>query len=583
MSDVGLILVNKINRLAIVLAALLVSSCASLAPPSTLDAELLETEQARINLLDSQQDPLADAAYDMMVAELALNRGETEIAVEYYLKLAKSQTNPAIAERAVRVAVFGQNLDAAIEAAQRWIELEPDRVEAQQVIAAIYIRQGKVDEAFAYIDSLIQSSEVEDQRLFAPLLGILARENKIGTVLSISMRIAEKYPQRAHAQYLHGMLAAQHGHSEIALDYLDRSLILENIEGAHTARARVLVKLGRPQEAVSGLQLVVENNPDDMVLRMVYARLLVDVKEYEQARVQFEILHQAAPDDAELLYTLGLLSLDSNRLDDAENYLLQLLRLNQREGETQYYLGRIYEKREQYDVAIEWYQKVHVGDYAFDARLRIADLLGTSGQFDEAILQLDNMLKGSLSDSSVVRIYIARGGILRSAGRYDEAMETYNTALDIVPGNSDLLYARALAAEKVGRIDILEADIKVILENEPDNAHALNALGFTLADQTDRYSEALGYLQRAIEIMPDDAAIIDSLGWVNYRMGNYEEAILLLRKALARFDDSEIAAHLGEVLWVSGRQEEARQVWQNGLKKSPGDPLLKKVMQRFIP
>lgn len=583
MSDVGLILANKINRLAIVLATLLVSSCASLAPPSTRDAELLETEQARINLLDSQQDPLADAAYDLMVAEVALNRGETEIAVEYYLKLAQSQSNPEIAERAVRVAVFGQNLDAAIEAAQRWIELDPDRVEAQQVIAAIYIRQSKVDEAFAYIDSLIQSSELEDRQLFAPLLGILARENNVGTVLSISMRIAEKYPQRAHAQYLHGMLAAQHGHSEIALEYLDRTLILENIDGAQTARAKVLVKLGQPQEAVSSLQLVVENNPDDMVLRMVYARLLVDVKEYEKARVQFEILHKAAPDDAELLYTLGLLSLDSNRLDDAENYLLQLLRLNQREGETQYYLGRIYEKREQYDVAIEWYQKVHVGDYAFDARLRIADLLGTSGQFDEAILQLDNMLKGSLSDSSVVRIYIARGGILRSAGRYDEAMETYNTALDIVPGNSDLLYARALAAEKVGRIDILEADIKVILENEPDNAHALNALGFTLADQTDRYSEALGYLQRAIEIMPDDAAIIDSLGWVNYRMGNYEEAILLLRKALARFDDSEIAAHLGEVLWVSGRQEEAHQVWQEGLKKSPGDPLLQKVMQRFIP
>jgi len=183
----------------------------------------------------------------------------------------------------------------------------------------------------------------------------------------------------------------------------------------------------------------------------------------------------------------------------------------------------------------------------------------------------------------VVRIYITRGGILRGAGRHDEAMETYNTALAVVPGNSDLLYARALTAEKVGRIDILEADIKLILQNEPDNAHALNALGFTLADQTNRYSEALGYLERAIEIMPDDAAIIDSLGWVNYRMGNYPQAIQLLRKALARFDDAEIAAHLGEVLWVSGNQEEARQVWQRGLERSPGDPMLQKVMQRFIP
>ncbi len=575
--------VSKINRLTIVLAALLVSSCAGLTPLSTRDAELLETEPVQINLLDSQQDQMADAAYYLMVAELALNRGETEIAVAYYLKLAKSQNNPAIAERAVRVAVFGQNLEAAIEAAQRWIELDPDRVEAQQVISAVYIRQGKMDEAYRYIDSLIQASELEDQQLFGPLLGILAREKNVETVLSISMRIAEKYPQRAQAQYLHGMLAAQHGRSEIALEYLDRAISIENIDGAHTSRAKILVKLGRPQEAVSSLQLVVDNNPDDMVLRLIYARLLVDVSEYEKALAEFEILQKATPDDAELLYTLGLLSLDSDRLDAAENYLLQLLKLKQREGETQYYLGRIYEKREQYDAAIEWYQKVHDGDYVFDARLRIADLLSASGQVEEALLQLDNMLKGSMSDSSVVRTYITRGGIMRSAGRYDDAMDTYNTALEIVPGNSDLLYARALAAEKVGRIDILEADIKVILENEPDNAHALNALGFTLADRTDRYSEAMGYLRRAIEIMPDDAAIIDSLGWVNYRLGNYDEAIQLLRKALSRFDDSEIAAHLGEVLWVSGRQDEARQVWQKGLKKSPGDPLLQKVMQRFIP
>ncbi len=138
-------------------------------------------------------------------------------------------------------------------------------------------------------------------------------------------------------------------------------------------------------------------------------------------------------------------------------------------------------------------------------------------------------------------------------------------------------------AEKLGRIDLLEADIRAILKTEPDNAHALNALGFTLADQTDRYEEAYGYLKRAIEIMPDDAAIIDSWGWVHYRLGQYDEAIRLLRKALSRLEDAEIAAHLGEVLWVSGKQQEAREVWQRALQKSPDDPMLQKVMQRFLP
>jgi tetratricopeptide (TPR) repeat protein len=382
---------------------------------------------------------------------------------------------------------------------------------------------------------------------------------------------------------MHGMLAAQHGRAEEALEYLDRTLALAEVEGVHAARARVLLKLGRSSEAVVSLQKAVEDAPDDQGLRLTYARLLVDIKEYEKARVEFEKLHQAAPDDAELLYTLGLLSLESQRLDDAEKYMMMLIRLNQREGEAQYYLGRIYESRKQYDVAIDWYQQVHVGDYKFDARLRVADMLGISGRTEEAIEHLDAMLKGSQSDGSLVRIYITKGELLRSARQYAPALKVLNTALEIVPGNNDLLYARALVAEKLGRIDLLESDLRTILKTEPDNAHALNALGFTLADQTDRYQEAYGYLKRAIEIMPDDPAIIDSWGWVHYRMGDYDKAVSLLRKALSRFDDAEIASHLGEVLWVSGDQQEAQGIWQKALKKSPDDPTLQKVMQRFIP
>jgi tetratricopeptide (TPR) repeat protein len=278
-----------------------------------------------------------------------------------------------------------------------------------------------------------------------------------------------------------------------------------------------------------------------------------------------------------------LLSLESQRLDDAEKYMMMLVRMDERDGEAQYYLGRIYENRKQYDQAIEWYEQVHIGDYQFDARLRIADMLGLAGKTDQAIAHLDAMLKGSQSDGTLVRIYLAKGELLRQARRYEDSMAVFNTALEIVPGNSDLLYARALVAERLGRIDQLEADLKVILETEPDNAHALNALGFTLADQTDRIEEAYAYLKRAIEIMPEDPAIIDSLGWVYYRMGNYEEAIGLLRTALSHFDDAEIAAHLGEVLWVSGQQQEARGIWQKALKKSPDDPALQEVMQRFIP
>ena len=579
----GSVAVSLKMRLVSIVLTLSVAGCAGITDPKPGNPGLVEREAPSINRAPVPKDPVASDAYSLMVAEIALNRGDTALAVKHYLEVALSQNNPAIAERAVRVAVYGQNLEAAIAAARRWIELDPERIEARQVIAAIYIRQDKIDEAFAYIDGLIETSDIDDAQLFPPLLGILAREKNANTVLAVSQRIAAAYPERAYAQYMHAMLAAQNGRSEEALKYFDASLQLDEIEGVHAARARLLLKLGRSGEAVVSLQKAVAARPDDQGLRLTYARLLVDVKQYEQARIEFEKLHRASPDDAELLYTLGLLSLESQRLDDAEKYMTMLVRMDEREGEAQYYLGRIYENRKLYEDAIEWYEQVHVGDYQFDARLRIADLLGLLGRTEVALEHLDAMLQGSQSNSSLVRIYITKGELLRSAREYEQAMDVFDTALEIVPGNSDLLYARALVAEKLGRIDLLEADIRAILKTEPDNAHALNALGFTLADQTDRYEEAYGYLKRAIEIMPDDAAIIDSWGWIHYRLGKYDIAIQLLRKALSRMEDVEIAAHLGEVLWVSGRQPEAREVWQRALQKSPDDPLLQKVMQRFLP
>ena len=573
---------TRTKLIAAIMPVLFLTACANVQKQGLDQDSLVQTDPVEIKQQDPRPDVVSTDAYRLLVAEMAISRGQTEVAIEHYLALAKSQDSPAIAERAVRVAVFGQNLEAASEAAQRWIELDPERVEARQVIAAIYIRQDRVDDAFGYIDNLIQESDLDDKQLFISLLGILAREKNSSTVMAITRKITEKYPQRAYALYLHGMISAQAGKAEEGLAYIDRALGFEEIDGAHSARAKLLLKLGRHEEAVVSLEKAVKRLPDDQNLRMTYARLLVDVKQYEKARVEFERLHKNAPDDAELLYTLGLISLESGRLDDAEMYLLKLVEKGERAGEAQYYLGRINEGRKQYDNAIEWYKQVHDGQYQFDARLRIANMLGQSGRFEEAHDYLKSMLMGSQSNTSLVRIYLAEGDLLRSVKKFAEAMEVYNTALGIIPGNIDLLYARALTAENVGRIDILEADLKAILKTQPDNAHALNALGFTLADQTDRYDEAYKLLKRAIEIMPEDAAVIDSFGWVHYRLGNYDEAIRLLRRAMSRFPDSEIAAHLGEVLWVSGNQEEARIIWQKALKKSPNDPLIEGVMQRFI-
>jgi tetratricopeptide (TPR) repeat protein len=558
------------------LLSFVLTGCATLDKSAT---GYVEQQPAKIVPLEITTSSEKDPIYQLMVAEMAVNTGETETAVSNYLALALSQDDPKIAERAVRIAIYGQDIDSAQRAAERWIELQPERGEAQQVLAAIYIRQGDDEKAFYYLKQVIESHSAVDDQIFASLLSLLAREKNTETALKVSKRIADDYSGYAYANFLHGSLAANANQSKEALEYLDSALHIKDIPDAHALRAKVLLKLGRREEAVISLKRAVLSKPDNKQLRLAYARLLVDVKEYETARIEFEKLHLLAPNDPDLLYTLGLLSLESQRFDAAEKYLTRLLTLNKRTNDARYYLGRIFESRNQPEKAVRWYLQVTGGEYNFDAQIRSASLMAQQGKIDIAMGSLEKMSDASQSKSSLVRIYLAKGEILQSVDRFKEAIEVYSKALTIIPGNIDLLYARGLTGEKIDNLELLENDMVTILKTEPDNAHALNALGFTLADRTNRLQEAYEYLKRAIEIKPEDPAIIDSYGWVNYRLGNNEEAIRLLRKALTQYEDGEIAAHLGEVLWVTGAHQEAMEVWTRMLEKLPNDPYIMKVMK----
>ena len=561
------------------LTVALASGCSTLGTSG--EGTRLEYPVSKIAPLEIATPIEKEPVYQLMVAELAVNRGMTETAVENYLKLAMSLDDPKIAERAVRIAVYGQDLEAARKAAERWIELDPGQTEARQIVAALFIREGNVEQAYHYLDGILQNQQPIDDQIFVTLMAALAREKDTDTVHQVTRMLADNYPDQAYAQYMHGSLISRANEASESVEYLDRALAIKEIPDAHAIRAKMLIQLGQREEAVVSLKRAVLTRPNNQQLRLAYARLLVDIKEYERARVEFEKLHMMAPNDPDLLYTLGLLSLESQRYDDAEKYLRRLLSLGQRKGEARYYLGRINESRQEYTEAIAWYKRVDTSEYRFDARIRTANLVAKTGDTEQAIGMLKAMTEGSQSRASLVRIYLAKGEILNNAKRHHDAIDIYNQALQIIPGNIDLLYARGLTGEQVDDIARLEQDMLTILETEPDNAHALNALGFTLANRTDRIQEAYGYLVKAIEIMPDDPAIIDSYGWVHYRMGNHETALEYLRKALSIIEDGEIAAHLGEVLWVMGKHKEARQVWQRALEKSPDNPFVIKTMKRF--
>jgi len=563
------------------MASAVISGCASLSPLTQPETDTLQHQSVTIHTLDKATPIENDPVYQLLIAELAVNNGQTDLAVDNYLAVALSQNDPKIAERAVRIAVYGQDLEAAQQAAEHWIALEPGRAEARQIIAAIYIRQGNAELAYKYLQQVIESQDPLTDQTFVSILGLMAREKNTETLVKVSKKIADNYSDFAYAHYLHGHLSSQANLPEESLKYLDNALAIKDIPDVHALRAKMLIKLGKREEAVVSLQRAVLTKPKNKQLRLAYARLLVDVKKYERARIEFEKLHLLAPNDTDLLYTLGLLSLEAQRFDAAEKYLGKLLKSGKREGEALYYLGRISQSEGHIEKAVERYKKVKNGEYRFDAQMRSAKLIALQGKIDEALEFLNKMTESSQSKTALIRIYLTRGEILKHDERFVEAIKNYDQALEVIPGNIDLLYARGLTGESIGDIELLETDMLTILKTEPDNAHALNALGFTLADRTDRIQEAYEYLKRAMQIKPEDPAFIDSFGWVNYRMGNYDEAIRLLKKALSQVEDGEIAAHLGEVLWVTGKQQEALGIWNRALKKSPKDSNILKTMKRF--
>ncbi len=536
-----------------------------------------------VNKVDKTTPEVKQPIYELMLAELSIRRGDNAVAVENYLDVLDKVNNSEVAERAVKVAAHANDLDSALIAVRKWQKTEPGNYKPYQIAGTLLFRQGYLDESFNEFNHAIKLRGADNRLGFSSILSILARERKPEGVLQISQRLADAYPKNAYAQFMYGSLAAKLNSSESALRYLDKALAIENVPEAHGLKAKLLLKLGRRSDAVESLKQAVKNDPNNNEMRLTYARLLIDVKQYASARVEFAKLLKQSPHDADLLYTLGLLSLEANLLDDAENYLTQLLKTQHRRGEAIYYLGRINESKKDLAQAVKWYQRVTSNDFSFDARIRTAKLLARMGKSKEAIKTLTDLKITRQSDATLVRIYLTEAAIYRDAHQYQQAMDVYDQGLKKVPGNNDLLYSRAITSEKVGRVDILEQDILAILKTEPDNAHALNALGFSLLGQPDRLDDAYGFIRKAYKLSPDEAAIIDSMGWAEYKRGKLAASEQLLRKAYSMMPDSEIAAHLVELLWVNGKRVEAKTLITNVLKSEPDSVFIKEVMQRLIP
>ncbi|MCK4951102.1 MAG: tetratricopeptide repeat protein [Gammaproteobacteria bacterium] len=528
--------------------------------------------------------------YYLMVAEIAGMRGQISVTAQAYQKAIELSSDYRIAQRAVQVAIFARENSMAINAAKKWVELQPDSREAQQSLALLYARTGKPEHALEQFIKLVELAMAKDtdagnQELLR--IGMLLQQilqssvqNNQAPILKVMSRLVKHFSGNPTALVAYSRLLFHAKDFQLAGDAVKEALKLDpELDSANVLQANVFMAQGQSEKALPIMEKMILSHPKEKNYSIVYARMLAEAGKYDQARIQFDTLLSKTPKDSEILYALALLSMETRNYDKAEEYLHRLLETDKKHAEAYLYLGNIADSRGRYDKAIEWFSQVKDGSREIEAHLRIAILLGKKGDVDAALAYLKKFQ--SKDALLAVRLITVKVDILNSAKRYLEAMEVANKGLEQYPENLTLYYVRSLLADRLNRLELAEQDLRKVLAKEPDNPNALNALGYMLADRTDRYQEALGYVRRAIDQAPNQPAYIDSMGWVHYRLGNYDEALRYLKKAFELDQDSEIAAHLGEVLWQAGDHAEAREIWQRAQKKDPDNETLNDVIKRF--
>ena len=562
----------------------LLTGCTALQPAESPPAATAEEEKKDFtafspetaNFISSEQELF----YKTLVAEIAGFRKDYTLSADYFYEAAKQSREPALAERAVEIALYAKEETKALAASRLWVELAPDDLVARQALIALLLRQQQTDEALQQLEILLDSAgELTDQHLVI-LLKLLRPDEDKASAIKVMAKIVEKRPADAEIQLIYAHLLSS------AEKYEEAAAVLKNVltlAPEHPTAVPLYVEILHHQEkdleAAQWLAEQLRKHPKQNEWRKIYARLLIGTDQYPQAIREFKSLLAQTPDDSNVLYALGLLYLQSKQLKTAKPYFLKLLKHEKERDSAHYFLGQIAELEKQPPQAINWYRKVGKGQHYLNSQTRIAMILARQGEIKQGLAHLQTIQP--TTEDEEITLLLLEAEFLTKQKQYAESMAVYDRGLQDNPDNIELLYYRALLGEKMERLDILERDLRRVIELDPKNVEAINALGYTLADKTDRYQEAYLLIQQALEIKPESFYVLDSMGWVLYRLGRKEEALKYLRQAHATQKDPEVAAHLGEVLWVMGDRKAARQIWQEAQKLFPDDERLLKVLQQF--
>ncbi|MDD5384092.1 MAG: tetratricopeptide repeat protein [Gallionella sp.] len=569
---------NPFNYL--IVGSLLLTACAQ-APQRTVPVQPPEP-QAEVAPVLPNVELSDELLYEFLLTEIANQRGHKALAVEGSADIARKTRDPRLAKRAAQLAFESGDMNKSTEAFRQWQEVEPASPLAGRMLASILLRGGRLDEAQLELAKMLEAEKANPGISIMQIFQLIAPYPDKPAALKLMRDLAQPYPQAAEAHWSVAQLAQQAGDNPLALSEVRQARSLRpEWDMAASLEAQLLQK-NKPQQALEVLHRYLSDYPDAREIRLQYARMLLEQKQYRQSRAEFQRLAKDNPDSPDLAFAIALISLQMNDLRDAETQLRRALEKGKKDQDTvQYYLGQLGEAKENEDEAIAHYREVKGGEYQFAARLRVAYLLSKRGKLDEAREYLQQTQ--AANNQQRVQLLLIEAQLLREAKRLEDAYQVLQQGLAKLPSHPDLLYETAMLADRIGKPDVFEQLIRKLIQIKPDHAHAYNALGYSLLERNERIAEAVELVEKALQLAPDDAAIMDSVGWGYYRSGRLDESLKLLRRAFAGNPDPEVAAHLGEVLWVHGDKEEARKIWQDSLRANPGNSPLQAIIKKFIP
>ena len=538
----------------------------------------------------------ADLFYRLLLGDIALQRGDAALAARAYLEVAQELKDVRLARRAAEIAYATRQRATAEAAATLWLELAPDAERPQQILSALAgggpaAREGeggapaeadlkaRLEKLLA--DQALSGAGVADA--FLQLNRAFSRQGDKAAVYAMIRDLAAPYASSPEAHFAVSLAALNAAGTDpamvaIALERVDRALALKpDWERAALLKSEILAKRST-DEAVAYLSAFLKTQPDSRPIRGALAQHYVEQKRLAEARTIFEALASEEPDVREYAMGVAILSYQLKDWPAAEAQFTKLA-ANGDDGTAQLYLAQIAEETKRYEVAITRYKAVTEGDRAWLAKLRVAAVLGKLNRIDEGRRWLADLPAVTIDQRIQVRQ--AEASLLREAGDLAGAYAVLEQGLAEFPDAPDLLYDVAMLAEKLDRLDVAEARLKRLIELKPDDPQALNALGYTLVDRTARIEEGRALIEKALKLSPDDPFILDSMGWALFKLGRYDDAVVYLGRAYAGRPDAEIAAHLGEVLWVKGERERAKEIWAAQLKDAPDHPVLLETMRRL--